>query len=85
MISLVVAPGVKIFATPISSSGATSSSGTMPPPKTTMSLASRSFSSSISLRNSVMWAPERTESPTASASSWMAVSTICSGVWCSPV
>ena len=40
-----------------------SSSGTMPPPKTTMSPASRSSSSSISLRNSVMWAPERTERP----------------------
>ncbi len=33
-----------------------------------------------------MWAPESTESPTASASSWIAASTICSGVlvqaWC---
>jgi hypothetical protein len=28
---------------------------------------------------------ERTERPIRSASSWMAVSTICSGVWCSPV
>ena len=30
-------------------------------------------------RNSVMCAPDSTDSPTASASSWMAVSTICSG------
>ena len=35
--------------------------------------------------NSVMWAPESTDRPMASASSWIAVSTICSGVWCSPV
>ena len=34
---------------------------------------------------SVMCAPERIEIPTASASSWIAVSTICSGVWWSPV
>jgi hypothetical protein len=34
---------------------------------------------------SVMWAPERIERPTASASSWITVATICSGVWWSPV
>ena len=62
-----------------------SASGMIPPPKTTMSAASRSFSSSITLANSVMCAPDSTERPTASASSWMAVSTICSGVWCRPV
>ncbi len=33
----------------------------------------------------VMCAPERIETPTASASSWIAVSTICSGVWWRPV
>jgi hypothetical protein len=33
----------------------------------------------------VMWAPERIETPMASASSWMAVSTTCSGVWWRPV
>ena len=32
-----------------------------------------------------MCAPESTESPIMSASSWIAVSTICSGVWCNPV
>ena len=31
---------------------------------------------------SVMCAPDRIDRPTASASSWMTVSTICSGVWC---
>ena len=62
-----------------------SSSGMIPPPKTTMSAASRSASSSMSLWNSVMCAPDSTDSPTRSASSWIAVSTICSGVWCRPV
>jgi hypothetical protein len=33
----------------------------------------------------VMWAPESTERPMASASSAIAVATICSGVWWSPV
>ena len=32
-----------------------------------------------------MWAPERIDSPTASASSCNAVSATCSGVWNSPV
>lgn len=62
-----------------------SSSGMMPPPKTLMSSASRSFNSSSTRTNSVLWAPERIERPIASASSWIAVSTICSGVWCRPV
>ena len=57
----------------------------MPPPKTLMSSEPRSRSSSITFANNVMCAPDRTDSPTASASSWIAVSTICSGVWCSPV
>ena len=35
--------------------------------------------------NSVMWAPDRIDRPTASASSWMTVAAICSGVWCNPV
>ena len=62
-----------------------SASGMIPPPNTTMSVASRSRSRSMTLANSVMWAPESTDRPMASASSWIAVSTICSGVWCSPV
>ena len=85
VISDVVAPGVKILATPSFSSGAMSSSGTIPPPKTPMSEASRSASSSTSFLKSVMCAPESTDSPTRSASSWIAVSTICSGVWWRPV
>jgi len=28
-----------------------------------------------------MWAPERIERPIASASSWITVAAICSGVW----
>ena len=84
-ISVVVAPGVKIFATPIRSSSGMSSSGMMPPPKTTTSSTPRSRISSDSRANRVMCAPERTDSPTASASSCTTVSTICSGVWCRPV
>src|SRR5204863_2276856 len=44
-----------------------------------------SRSSSTTRGTSVMWAPDRIERPTASASSWITVSTICSGVWCRPV
>jgi hypothetical protein len=81
----VVAPGVKISATPLSLRGAMSASGMMPPPKTRMSSASRSLRSSMTAAKSVLWAPERMERPIASASSWIAVSTICSGVWWRPV
>ncbi len=86
MISPVVAPGVKTLATPISVSSGMSASGTMPPPKTTMSRRVPLAQQVDDLRaNSVMCAPDSTDMPIASASSWMAVSTICSGVWCSPV
>ena len=85
MISPVVAPGVNTLATPISVSSGMSASGTIPPPNTTMSEASRSRRRSMTRANSVMWAPDSTDMPIASASSWIAVSTICSGVWCSPV
>ena len=47
--------------------------------------ASFSASSSTVRRNSVMCAPDRMDSPTASASSCTTVCTICSGVWCRPV
>jgi hypothetical protein len=83
--SVVGAPGVKIFATPIAVSSAMSASGMMPPPNTTMSSAPCSFSSAMTRANSVMCAPDSTERPIASASSWIAAATICSGVWCSPV
>ncbi len=45
----------------------------------------RCFMSSSTSGNSVMWAPERIESATTSTSSWTAASTICPGVWWSPV
>ena len=81
----IVAPGVKVCATPISASATRSCSGMMPPPNTVMSSASASASSAITLANSVRCAPDRTDSPIASASSASAVATICSGVWCRPV
>ena len=83
--SVVDAPGVKIFATPCVVSSAMSASGMMPPPNTTMSPASCSLSSSMTRGNRVMWAPDSTDRPTASTSSWIAAATICSGVWCRPV
>jgi hypothetical protein len=79
------APAVKIFVTPAASRGGMSSSGMIPPPNTTTSSAPRSRSRSTTRGSRVMWAPERIDRPTASASSWMVVSTICSGVWCRPV
>ena len=57
----------------------------MPPTVTTTSSAPCSPSSDTTRGTSVMWAPERIESPTASASSWITVSAICSGVWWRPV
>ena len=55
------------------------------PTVTSTSSTPWAFSSATTFGTRVMWAPERIESPTASASSWIAVSTICSGVWCRPV
>ncbi|CAM5514772.1 hypothetical protein SMICM304S_08199 [Streptomyces microflavus] len=80
-ISAVGAPGANNSATPSFFSGAMSSSGMIPPPNTLMSSASRSFSSSITFANSVLCARRGSRGPIASASSWIAVSTICSGVW----
>ena len=65
---------------PASLSLGMSSAGMTPPPKTTTSSAPRSRSRSTTLGNSVMWAPEWLDNPTASASSWIAASAICSGV-----
>src|SRR5262245_20078547 len=84
-ISEVGAPGVKISATPCPLSSAASSSGIVPPTTTSTSSAPLSFSPSRIFGTSVMCAPDRIEIPTASASSWIAVSTICSGVWWRPV
>ena len=85
MMSCVGAPGVNTSATPSSFSSGMSSAGIVPPTVTTTSSTPCSRSSSTIRGTSVMWAPERIDSPTASASSWMTVSTICSGVWCRPV
>ena len=55
-------------------------------PTSTSTSSAPSLRSSSRMRGtSVMCAPERMEIPMASASSWTTVSTICSGVWCSPV
>ena len=72
-------------ATPSFFSSGASSAGIVPPTITTTSSTPCSLSSSTTLGTSVMWAPERIERPTASASSWITVSAICSGVWCRPV
>ena len=85
MMSCVGAPGVNTSATPSSLSSGMSCDGIVPPTVTTTSSASCSRSSSTTRGTSVMWAPDRIESPTASASSCSTVSTICSGVWCRPV
>src|SRR5580765_3481569 len=84
-ISLVGAPGVKTSATPRCFSSSESSRGIVPPTTTRTSSAPFAFNPSRMRGTSVMCAPDRIEIPTASASSWIAVSTICSGVWCSPV
>src|SRR5829696_1463880 len=84
-ISPIGAPGVKTSATPWRFSSSESARGIVPPTTTTTSSAPFSFRPSRIFGTSVMCAPERIEIPTASASSWIAVSTICSGVWCRPV
>ena len=84
-ISPVEAPGVKIFSIPASRSRGMSSLGMIPPPNTSTSPAPFSRSSVTTFGNSVMCAPEWQDRPTASASSWIVVSAICSGVWCRPV
>src|SRR6266540_373387 len=84
-ISIVGAPGVNTSATPFPLSSAASSVGMVPPTTTITSSAPFSRRPSRIFGTSVMCAPERIEMPTASASSWTAVSTICSGVWCRPV
>src|SRR5438128_2736710 len=84
-IALVGAPGPNTSATPCFFSSSASSVGIVPPKTTSTSSAPLSRSSSRMRGTSVMCAPERIEIPTASASSWIAVSAICSGVWCRPV
>jgi hypothetical protein len=84
-IALVGAPGVKTSATPSRLSSSASSSGIVPPTTTSTSPDSFARRPSTIRGTSVMCAPERIEIPTASASSWIAVSTTCSGVWWRPV
>src|SRR5205814_166220 len=84
-ISCVEAPGVKTLATPARARAGMSSSGMMPPPKTSLSPPPRWRSSSTTAGKSVRWAPERIESPTASTASWMAAAATISGVWWRPV
>src|SRR5262249_10193319 len=84
-ISEVGAPGVTPAATPLAFSSSASSAGIVPPSTTMTSSAPFSRSKSRIRGTSVMCAPDRIEMPTASASSWIAVSTICSGVWWRPV
>src|SRR3990170_3065411 len=66
-------------------SGAMSSSGMIPPAKTTMSSAPRSRRNWMIRGKRALCAPERMERPIASTSSWIALFTIISGVWCRPV
>src|ERR1700682_5919162 len=84
MMDLREVPGPKISTTPIFFSSLASSCGMMPPPKTTISVALRSLSSSSIRGMSVMWAPLCRLTPMASTSSWMAASTTISGVCRSP-
>src|SRR5262249_45242111 len=92
-ISLVAAQGPNTSATPRCFSppalvvlcSSESCRGIVPPTTTSTSSAPFSFIPSRMRGTSVMCAPERIEIPTASASSWIAVSTICSGVWWRPV
>jgi hypothetical protein len=73
-ISDVGAPGVNTAATPLALSSSASSAGIVPPSTTSTSSAPFSRRPSRIRGTSVMWAPERIEIPTASASSWIAVS-----------
>ena len=83
--SSVGAPGVNTSATPSRFSSGMSSAGIVPPTVTRTSSAPCSRSIATIFGTSVMCAPERIERPTASASSWITVAAICSGVWCRPV
>src|SRR6059036_2208196 len=78
-------PGPKTALTPARFSFGTSSSGMLPPPTTTMSPDFRFFRRRTTSGNSVMCAPLSEDRPIASTSSWMAASTMSSGVWRRPV
>src|SRR2546428_7357732 len=78
-------PGPKTALTPARFSFGTSSSGMIPPPTTTLSPDFRFFRRVTTSGNNVMCAPLREDRPIASTSSWMAASTMSSGVWRRPV
>ena len=67
-------------ATPNALSSGMSCAGIVPPTVTTTSPASCSRNNSTTRGTNVICAPDKIESPTASASSCNTVSTICSGV-----
>jgi hypothetical protein len=83
--SCVFVPGPNSRPTPSAVSAAMSSLGMMPPPVSRRSPMPRARINSRISGNSVMWAPESTDSATTSTSSCTAASTTCSGVWWSPV
>ncbi len=74
------APGVNASATPSCLNSSTSSAGIVPPTVTTTSPTHCSRSSCMIGGTRLMYAPDTIETPTASPSSWITVSTICSGV-----
>src|SRR2546426_4721587 len=78
-------PGPKTALTPARFSFGTSSSGMIPPPTTTLSPDFRFFRRRTTSGNKVMCAPLREDRPIASTSSWIAASTMSSGVWRRPV
>src|ERR1700694_2261366 len=78
-------PGPKSLPVPCPSSAVMSSAGIIPPPVSSTSWRPAASSSLRTRGNSVMWAPDRIESPTTSTSSWIAAWAIISGVWCNPV
>src|SRR5690606_15488623 len=84
-VSLVGVPGVTTLAIPCFSRKGMSDRGIVPPPITRMSPAPFSRRRRVTSGKSSLWAPERQDSPITSTSSWMAVFTICSGDWRSPV
>ena len=78
-------PGPKTSVTPICFSRSASSSGIVPPTRKTTSSSSLSRSIWQSSSAYSMCAPERLDSPSTAASSWMTARRIESGVWKMPV
>ena len=83
--SCVDVPGRKTSATPCSLSLGISSFGTIPPSTTSVSFSPSSRNNETIRGHSVLWAPLRMETPTASTSSCKAAAAIISGVCRKPV